>query len=130
MGTQKKKRKPYERISRNGEAIENFIEEWRNYHGIKSQMDLARQSGLPSQTINRLEAHRLAWTVFSLKKLAAVLKCEPWELIGRNPNERPPEFIELYEQLNTDEVAKTMAFMREQLEARPKKRRARAESVS
>ena len=81
-----KKRKNYKRVIReDGIKIPNFVEEWRRFREIPSQLQLAKMAGLPSQTVNRLEAHTLAWTWASLEKLAKVLDCREGDLIIINP---------------------------------------------
>ena len=105
-----KKRKPYKRASRrNTVEIHNFIREWREYRGFKSQSELGAMAGIPSQTISRLESYTLAWTFSSLDKLARVLDCTPGDLISRHPA-RDAAIFEIYAKLPYDRRDQLVKF--------------------
>lgn len=82
----RKQDKKYTRRVRGDVLVPNFIAEWRVYRGFQSQYALAKACGFPAKTINKLEAHTLAYTAHTLGVLAAVLKCHEGDLISRDPN--------------------------------------------
>lgn len=100
MPSKKRKKKtplPYRRATRENDVlIPNFIKEWRLLRGYSSQMKLAKDAGLPSQTISRLEAHTLAWTLYSLRKIAKVLDCSVGDLIEHDPSYGGSRLFELH----------------------------------
>ena len=81
-----KKHKPYWRESRGGVEVPNFIAEWRQFRHFETQVQLAKASGIPSQTISRLESGRMAYTFLTLQKLAKVLDCTEGDLVSHPPN--------------------------------------------
>jgi DNA-binding Xre family transcriptional regulator len=113
MVSKRRKKKtalPYKRATRkNNELVPNFIKEWRELRGYTSQMKLARDAHLPSQTISRLEAHTLAWTLYSLKKIAAVLDCSVGDLIEHDPTKGGPRYFELHNMATPAELRQMVA---------------------
>lgn len=102
------KKRPRSRMGRGDVLITNYIKEWRLFRGFETQRDLSRVCGLPSQTISRLEAHRLAYTPWSLQLLAKALKCHEGDLISRDPSKIDADIFMVYEQMSATDRAKLL----------------------
>lgn len=61
-----------------------FVREWREYRQL-TQEALASRVGVSQETISRLEGGKIAYTQPMLESLAEALRCEPADLIMRNP---------------------------------------------
>ena len=88
-----------------GTEVTHRLTVWRKHRGL-SMAELARLSGLTTSMISQLEIGRTNLSHATLKKLARILDCEDWELLGFGPDEfvwRPDR--ELWEVL-TDEQRK------------------------
>lgn len=79
--------------------VRNYIREWREFRGFKSQMSLAKAAKLSPNTVHRLESFTLAYTPYTLEALARVLNCHPGLLTCMDPN-RVPDYVQQW--LNQD----------------------------
>ena len=61
-----------------------FLKEWREYRGM-TQQQLADAADLTKGYVSNLERGQKRYNEDTLEVFAKVLRCEPWELIGRNP---------------------------------------------
>ena len=95
-GPRKLSRATRKQRTHNHEAFKgNCIAKWREYRGIESQSELAKLSGITRATVCRLENGTLPWRQWLLERLAAVLQCEPAQLITTNPKINPPARMSL-----------------------------------
>lgn len=63
----------------------HFIREWRLYRGL-TQPQLAERIGKTHGAISQLETNKTAYTQDTLEALAFALRCEPGDLLSRDPN--------------------------------------------
>lgn len=61
-----------------------FIKEWRKHRGL-TQEQLAERLGLTQATIARIERGEISYTQPVLEAMADALRCEPADLIMRDP---------------------------------------------
>lgn len=71
-------------------AIPLHLRAWRNYRGLK-QDQLAERIGTTAATISRIENARQNWDQAFLQAAADALRCEPVDLLVRDPTD--PEGI-------------------------------------
>ena|SRR5580765_7559020 len=63
----------------------HFIKEWRLYRGY-TQEQLAEMTGVTHGALSQLERGLVNYTQTMLEALAVALRCEPADLIMRDPN--------------------------------------------
>jgi transcriptional regulator with XRE-family HTH domain len=78
MGTRVKSR------LKNTERRRHFIKEWRKYREL-TQDQLADRVGVAVSTISQLEGSKQGYSQATLEALAEALRCEPADLLMRNP---------------------------------------------
>lgn len=61
-----------------------FLKQWREYRNL-SQEALAERVGMTQGMISHLENNRVDYTASHLEMLADALRCEPVDLLIRNP---------------------------------------------
>lgn len=62
-----------------------FIKEWRKHRGL-TQEQLGDRLGLTQATVARIEQGKIAYTQPVLEAMADALRCEPADLIMRDPS--------------------------------------------
>jgi DNA-binding Xre family transcriptional regulator len=102
---------------------DNFVREWREFRGFRSQGDLGRACGITRATISRLESGRLQYRQWHLDKIAKILDCRPGDLISYNPY-TTDVIIGFYHEMSQRRRAKVDRFIRELLNEEPRPRRA------
>lgn len=78
MGTRVKSR------LKNQERRRHFIKEWRKHREL-TQDQLADRIGVAVSTISQLESYKQGYSQATLEALAEALRCEPADLLMRNP---------------------------------------------
>lgn len=63
---------------------QTYLKEWRKFRGL-TQSQLAERLGLTQATIARIERGDIAYTQPVLEAMADALRCEPADLIMRDP---------------------------------------------
>lgn len=66
-----------------------FLKEWRKHRGL-TQEQLAERLGLTQATVARIERGNIAYTQPVLEAIAEALRCEPADLIMRDPSRAGP----------------------------------------
>jgi transcriptional regulator with XRE-family HTH domain len=101
--SRKKKREYVYRL-----ADDNFIRQWREHRGFKTQGDLAQVTGITRATISRLESGALPYRKHLLVTLANALDCTPVDLLGHDPAKQPT-VIQIYNScLDKDDMLRAM----------------------
>lgn len=67
------------------EKARHFIKEWRKYRGL-TQEQLAGRIEQTSGAISQLENGIINYTQPTLEAIAYALRCEPGDLLSRDPN--------------------------------------------
>jgi transcriptional regulator with XRE-family HTH domain len=70
--------------------LRTFIKEWRTFRGL-SQETLAELAGMSSGNLSLIERGLQNYTQETLEALAGALKCDPVDLLAREPTD--PEGI-------------------------------------
>lgn len=78
---------PMPRIKRgpNRQLRRHFIKEWRDYRRL-TQEQAAERIGVDRTTLGRIESRQIAYTQPILEALADAYRCEPWDLLNRDPS--------------------------------------------
>lgn len=79
----------------------HFIKEWRNHRGL-TQLQLAERIGVDRTLITHIEKGRRKYDQAFLEAAAEVLRCEPADLIVRDPSD-PDGLWSIYDQLKPAE---------------------------
>ena len=89
-----------------------FLKQWRKHRGL-TQDQLAERAGLSKPFLSQLENGKRQFTHETLVVLADALRCEPADLIMRDPSD-PDGLWSIYDQLSAPqrrqvvEIAKTL----------------------
>lgn len=86
-----------------------FIKEWRKYRDL-NQESLAERVGTTQETISRLERGDIAYTQPMLEALADALRCEPADLIMRDPTQ-PGSLWSIWDQIQPQERDQAMRVL-------------------
>jgi DNA-binding Xre family transcriptional regulator len=62
-----------------------YFQEWREFSTDLSQTEVAQRIGYNHSSVQRLEAGKLSYNQRWLEVLAKVYRCEPHDLISRDP---------------------------------------------
>lgn len=62
----------------------HYVKEWRKYRGL-TQEQLAERIGKTHGAISQLETGKIDYTQGMIEALAEALRCEPGDLLSRNP---------------------------------------------
>lgn len=75
-----------QRARKSGRVLRrHFIREWRDYRGL-NQEQAAERIGIDRTTLGRIENRQIAYTQPILEALADAYRCEPWDLLNRDPS--------------------------------------------
>lgn len=74
-----------------------FIKKWRKHRGL-TQEQLAERLGLTQATIARIERGEISYTQPVLEAMAEALRCEPADLIMRDPSQ-PGSIWSIWDQI-------------------------------
>jgi transcriptional regulator with XRE-family HTH domain len=75
----------------------HFIREWRKHRGLTLEQ-LAERIGMTHQNLGKIERGKVPYNQVLLELLADVLRCEPVDLIIRDPS-APEAIWSIWEQL-------------------------------
>jgi transcriptional regulator with XRE-family HTH domain len=87
-----------------------FLREWRKYRDNLTQERLADRAGVSQGMISQLENGQSDYTGDLLEKLAYALRCEPADLIMRNPAD-PEAPWSIWERLKPEHRAIVSRFV-------------------
>jgi len=87
-----------------------FLREWRKHRGL-TQDQLAERSGLSKPFISQLERGMRQYTQSLLERFAEVLRCDPPDLIMRDPTD-PEGLWSIYDQLTPPQRVQAVAVLR------------------
>jgi DNA-binding XRE family transcriptional regulator len=76
----------------------HFIREWRKHRGL-NQVQLAERIGCTQGQISKIESFKKPYDEELLELAAEILRCEPVDLLIRNPSE-PEGIWSIWDQLN------------------------------
>lgn len=93
--------KRYVKPARFGPLKPNFIGAWRRAAGL-SEDDLAAAMETSKSTVWRTEVGKQAYTQDFLEAAAAVLGCQPWDLIMRQPNSVDDEWRQQWDEIRAE----------------------------
>lgn len=77
------------RFKKEGKRRRHFIAQWRRYQNL-SQDRLAEQLGISKATLSRIENGIIPYSQDFLEACAEALRCEPADLIMRDPTMPEP----------------------------------------
>ncbi len=75
-----------------------YLREWREARGL-TQEQLAEHAAMSASHLANVERGTKRYNEDILKALATALGCEPWELIGRNPNQRAAAVVQIWDRI-------------------------------
>lgn len=75
----------------------HYIRQWRKHRGLTLEQ-LAERIGMTHQNLGKIERGKVAYTQPLLENLADALRCEPADLIVRDPS-APEGLWSIYDQL-------------------------------
>lgn len=88
----------------------HFIKEWRDHRGL-SQEQVAERIGISASNYGRIENNRVPYNQDFLEEAALALRCEPWDLLNRDPG-KEGDVIDLMRHLSDREKAEAATFIR------------------
>lgn len=88
----------------------HFIKEWRKHRGL-TQEKLAERIGVDRTLITHIEKGRRKYDQAFLEAAAEVLRCEPADLIVRDPSD-PDGMWSVYDQLKPQQRAQAVEMMK------------------
>lgn len=92
-----------------------FLKEWRKYRDNLTQERLAERADVSQGMISQLETGESDYTGELLEKLAYALRCEPADLIMRNPLDTEAPWS-IWERLNADQRKYAIRFLKSMVE--------------
>lgn len=98
------------RFKKTGERRRHFIAQWRRHRNL-SQERLADQLGLSAATLSRIENGYIPYGQDFLEAVADALRCEPGDLITRNP-ETPEGIWSIWEQIPATERGRAIEVLK------------------
>jgi len=94
-----------------------YLKEWRKSSGLTqaevvARLEVHEDDKLPrtAASLSRLENGSQPYSERVLLALADIYGCEPWELIGRNP-EKAGEVVDLVRKLSEREQERVLAYI-------------------
>src|ERR1044071_9479155 len=88
----------YQKPARFGSLRPTYIREWREAAGL-SEDELAEQMEISKSTVWRVESGKQGYTQHFLEVAAAILRCEPWDLLMRPPNRIDDEWRQEWDEI-------------------------------
>lgn len=89
-----------------------FIRSWRKHRRLTLK-ELAIHVGINSSTLSRIETGKIAYTQPVLEALAKALRCEPADLLMRDPRVASRDEISVVlDSLPSDKRAEALAILR------------------
>jgi transcriptional regulator with XRE-family HTH domain len=87
-----------------------YLREWRDYRGL-TQQQLGDRVNMTKGRISELENRKRRYNEDMLAVLADALRCEIWELIGRNPLIEPEPVTHIWDRIpaqNREQARRTL----------------------
>lgn len=94
------------------QRLRHFIKEWRDYRGL-TQEQVADRIGISPTTFGRIEGSKVPYNQDFLELAADALRCEPWDLLHRDPN-KEGDVVDLMRHLSDrqrEEAAEYIRFL-------------------
>jgi transcriptional regulator with XRE-family HTH domain len=94
------------------QRLKHFIKEWRDYRGL-TQEQVADRIGISPTTFGRIEGSKVPYNQDFLELAADALRCEPWDLLHRDPN-KEGDVVDLMRHLSDrqrEEAAEYIRFL-------------------
>lgn len=101
------KRPPRKRL---GPSKKHFIKEWRRYRDM-GQAEVATLLSVSTSHISQIERGTMNYTRATLEDLAYALKCEPADLLGRNPSTPESALWRFIVGLNPEQQAQALRVL-------------------
>ncbi|MED5549030.1 MAG: helix-turn-helix transcriptional regulator [Pseudomonadota bacterium] len=80
-----------------------YLKQWRKHRGL-TQQQLAEAIGMTKGYISNLETGEKRYNEDLLEDFARVLRCEPWELVARNPlDDSSAEIVSIWDHIDTSQ---------------------------
>jgi transcriptional regulator with XRE-family HTH domain len=93
-----------------------YLREWRQFRGM-TQEQAAERADISKSVLSRIESHQRSFRSEHLDALAHAYSCEPWELIGRDPNAPDGDIARLWARIRPEDRAQAVrtleSFVRE-----------------
>lgn len=87
-----------------------YLREWRKHRQLTLER-LGERVGMAKGRVSEIERGKRRYNEDMLKAFAYALRCEPWELIGRNPLIEPEPVTHIWDRIpekNRDQALKTL----------------------
>jgi transcriptional regulator with XRE-family HTH domain len=94
------------------QRLRHFIKEWRDYRQL-TQEQVADRIGVSATTFGRIEGNKIPYNQDFLELAADALRCEPWDLLHRDPN-KEGDVVDLMRHLSDrqrEEAAEYIRFL-------------------
>lgn len=88
----------------------HFIREWRKFRSLK-QGQLAERVEMSIASISQIETYKQGWTDVTLAALAEALRCEPGDLLARNPLDKDAPWS-IWDMLKPEQRRMAMVMIR------------------
>lgn len=88
----------------------HYIREWRKHRDLTLEQ-LAERIGMTHQNLSKIERGKVAYTQPLLEKLAEEFRCEPADLIVRDPSD-PGGLWSIYDQLTPVQREQGVSLLR------------------
>lgn len=82
----------------------HFLKEWRAHFDL-TQVEVAERIGYERSYYSRIENNKRGYDQEILERLASLYRCQPAELIGRNPASTAPLWL-LVQSLSQDDLVR------------------------
>lgn len=96
-------------MRRKGAAVKHYIKEWRRYRGL-TQEQLAARLEVDRTTVSKIEGGKQEYSQGFLEATAQALRCEPADLIMRNPTQ-PSAIWSIWDSIPDAEKPKAIAIL-------------------
>lgn len=97
-------------VSRLKKKPRHFIREWRKFRQL-NQEALAERVEMSPASISQIETYKQGWTDETLAALADALRCEPGDLLARNPLDKDAPWS-IWDMLKPEQRRMAMVMIR------------------
>lgn len=92
------------------QRLRHFIKEWRDYRSL-TQEQVADRIGISPTTFGRIEGSKVPYNQDFLELAADALRCEPWDLLHRDPN-KEGDVVDLMRHLDDRQRQEAAEYIR------------------
>ncbi|MCJ8334639.1 MAG: helix-turn-helix transcriptional regulator [Epibacterium sp.] len=89
----------------------NYLREWRDFRGLTLEQ-AAERSQLSVSVLSRLETRKRKYNEEHLVGLAEAYRCEPWELLGKDPESYSGDVYKLMMQIPEKDRSRAIQALR------------------